>query len=369
MSGNLVSSDYQTILMGSRPLLDVRAPVEFAKGAFPHSSNIPLLSDEARHRVGIEYKEAGQESAIELGAKLLPEPARELLIKAWADFLNKNPDSYLYCFRGGLRSRISQQWLQEAGYDVPVVAGGYKALRQYLVESLRSLCESRSYCLIGGRTGSGKTRVLNQLPNSVDLEARAMHRGSSFGRLVVPQPSNIDFENVVTIDLIKLDKQADDVIFLEDEARMIGSACIPYPLRQQMQQAPVVVLETSLDERVSIAIEDYVVDLLERYQLAYGAVDGFNRYANYHRDSLKRVQKRFGGERYNQALLLLNKALSTHELNGETHDYYDFIKTILTEYYDPMYDYQTAKKQQRIVFRGNAEAILDWSQQVELSVG
>ena len=59
--------------------MDVRAPVEFAKGAFPRSVNLPLMSDEERHLVGIRYKESGQDSAIELGAELLTPAIRCLL--------------------------------------------------------------------------------------------------------------------------------------------------------------------------------------------------------------------------------------------------------------------------------------------------
>lgn len=36
--------------------------------------------------------------------------------------------------------------------------------------------------LIGGCTGSGKTLLVQQQPNGVDLEGLARHRGSAFGR-------------------------------------------------------------------------------------------------------------------------------------------------------------------------------------------
>jgi len=42
--------------------------------------------------------------------------------------------------------------------------------------------------ILGGRTGSGKTRVLKQLDNSIDLEGLANHRGSAFGPTATPQP-------------------------------------------------------------------------------------------------------------------------------------------------------------------------------------
>ncbi|CAN0532480.1 unnamed protein product, partial [Scytosiphon promiscuus] len=33
--------DYAGLFLGDTPLLDVRAPVEFAKGAFPAATNLP----------------------------------------------------------------------------------------------------------------------------------------------------------------------------------------------------------------------------------------------------------------------------------------------------------------------------------------
>jgi len=306
------SDDYAQILASGTQLLDVRAPVEFAKGAFPGSQNIPLLDDETRHLIGIEYKHAGQQSAIDLGAKLLPEAARKALVQRWLGFVEANPNGYLYCFRGGLRSRITQRWLSDAGHDYRLIKGGYKALRQFLIQTLQTQCEQLPFCLIGGRTGTGKTRLLNQIPNSIDLEGLARHRGSSFGRLVVAQPTNIDFENAVAIELLKLSALPRQFTYLEDEARMIGSVCIPAPMREQTQAAPVAILEAPLELRVYYAVEDYVIDLLKRYVENYGEVAGFNAFADYHRESLGRVQKRFGGVRYKQALGLLEQALQTH---------------------------------------------------------
>jgi len=361
MSSEFASDDYANILLSSAALLDVRAPIEFSKGAFPGAVNIPLLDDEARHQVGVRYKEAGQQSAIDLGAKLLPEPARIALVKRWLEFANTNPTAHLYCFRGGLRSRISQQLLRDVGCELPVVTGGYKALRNFLITSLQEHCDAMQFCLIGGRTGTGKTRLLNLLPQSVDLEGLACHRGSSFGRMVVDQPSNIDFEHAITLALMRLAKQAASLVYLEDEARMIGSTCIPEVLRNQTQSAPVAILEAPLETRVRIGVEDYVVDLLARYRRHYGEVAGFNAFADYHRASLQRVQKRLGGVRYKQAMALLNKALATHASKDETIDYHVFIEMILTDYYDPMYDYQLKAKQDRIVFSGDAKAVLSWT--------
>ena len=64
------TGDYRQLFLQDVPLLDVRAPVEFNRGAFPNATNVPLLDDRQREQIGIRYKHAGQEEAIRLGLEL-----------------------------------------------------------------------------------------------------------------------------------------------------------------------------------------------------------------------------------------------------------------------------------------------------------
>ena len=99
------TNDYQKIFLEDRPLMDVRAPVEFDKGAFPNSQNIPILDDLQREAIGTCYKQDGQDAAIALGLQLVIPDLREQRLEKWTQFVKVNPQGYLYCFRGGLRSR------------------------------------------------------------------------------------------------------------------------------------------------------------------------------------------------------------------------------------------------------------------------
>src|SRR3990167_71436 len=51
-------------------LLDVRAPIEFVRGSVPNATNLPILADGEREKVGIQYKTRGQQAAIDLGESL-----------------------------------------------------------------------------------------------------------------------------------------------------------------------------------------------------------------------------------------------------------------------------------------------------------
>ena len=365
--------DFRALFLDGKPLLDVRAPVEFARGAFPGAVNRPLLSDEERHEVGVRYKRAGQEAAIALGAELLDEAERARRTAGWRAFAEAHPDGALYCFRGGLRSRIAQAWLAEAGAELPLVKGGYKALRGWLIETLAGLCERLDLRLVGGRTGVGKTLLLHRLGRSVDLEGIARHRGSSFGALAEPQPGNIDFENRVTIELLRLEAGREEPsadgsperrpperrpIWLEDEARLIGRVCMPEVLVEAMRRAPIEILEVSLATRVANCMDDYVDDLLARHREAHGEAAGFAAYAAHHRGSLERIRKRLGGDNHRLASERLETALAAHRERGDTSAYVPFIELLLERYYDPMYDYQLEAKRERVVFGGSADDIV-----------
>ncbi|MCG8415865.1 MAG: tRNA 2-selenouridine(34) synthase MnmH, partial [Pseudomonadales bacterium] len=239
MSDLIQAGEFATLFQNQTPLLDVRAPVEFKRGAFPNTINHPLLNDDERQAVGRRYREQGREAAIALGQELVAGEVKAARVRAWKDYVQNHPNCALYCFRGGLRSSIAQQWLAAEGIHVPRIAGGYKALRRSLIEHVQRLASDDNLVVIAGKTGSGKTHLLNSLPNSLDLEGFAQHRGSAFGRRAQGQPSQIDFENRLAIRLLDLNWQDTQRVAVEDESRAIGSLSVPLVLHQRMCEAPI----------------------------------------------------------------------------------------------------------------------------------
>ena len=140
------------------------------------------MSDEERRQVGICYKEQGQEQAIKKGRELVPPALQAQRVAAWRRYKQENPDACLYCFRGGLRSRITQQWLAEIGVEIDYVEGGYKTMRQFLVDRMTSDVNRANLMVITGKTGVGKTRLINRIHHSLDLEGLAPAPGFQFWR-------------------------------------------------------------------------------------------------------------------------------------------------------------------------------------------
>ncbi len=360
MAGRPDSGNYRELLLAEVPMMDMRAPAEFARGAFPQSHSLPLMSDRERALVGTCYKQQGQAAAIALGHQLVSGELRRQRLAGWLDFARRHPEGYLYCFRGGLRSQTVQRWLAEAGVDYPLVTGGYKALRQFLLTSLEQMPGELSLRLVSGRTGTGKTRVIAALARSVDLEGRAGHRGSAFGQLPTGQPSQISFENALAVDFLRLADSGDRPVYVEDEGRIIGSLYLPSVLRETMGSAPYVLIEESLEERVNMVLSDYIVDLGRRFTALEGDAGPARHRARLAAD-LYRIRKRLGGARYQQLAKLLESAFDQQWRSGDSAPHRQWIECLLTGYYDPMYDYQLSQRRGELLFRGSRGEVLAWA--------
>lgn len=345
------SADFRAIIRNKKPLIDVRAPIEFAKGAFNQSINYPLMNNDERAKVGICYKNNGQAAAISLGNRLVTGESKARRLAQWKKFAQANPQGYLYCFRGGLRSKTVQRWLAESGINYPLLIGGYKALRQFLLNELSQIA-LHPITILAGNTGSGKTPFLANFANSLDLEAAAGHRGSSFGSFVSAQSSQINFENKLAEQYIVGDYNLTQTLILEDEGRLIGSVHLPASLRQAMELASIVVIEESLDYRLEQIYQEYIIKMTRQFQTTYGVEQGFIAFSTYLTQGLYKVKKRLGTERYGQLQTIQAKAL-VRQKNGQQHYHLDWLKPLLSEYYDPMYQYQLGLKSERVIFRGN----------------
>ena len=356
------SDTYTELFVNNSPLMDVRAPIEYKRGAFPAAKNLPIMDDHQRELIGTCYKHHGQDKAIEKGNELIQGEIREARIVNWIKFAKQHPDGSLYCFRGGLRSRIAQQWMHESGIDFPIIQGGFKALRTFLLNELENEAKLCTFRLVGGKTGCGKTTLVNSLEHGIDLEAAAYHRGSSFGRHAKEQNNQINFENILAIDFLKLRYKNIQNITIEDEARTIGKVGLPKALFEKMRQSPIVVIEDPYSERIERLVQEYVVDMYAEFENIENENKGFKSFSNYLLDSLERIQKRLGSARYGGIRKTMQDALSIQAKSGDITKHYDWLSTILENYYDPMYEDQLKKRKKFICFRGDYQACKEYLQ-------
>ncbi len=359
MSNELTQiDDFTELFVNDTPLIDTRAPVEFEQGAFPHTQSLPLMSDSEREAVGTCYKNKGQEEAIKLGHELVHGEVKQARLDAWLKFIKNNPNGALYCFRGGLRSQITQQWIYEAfSINYPRIKGGYKALRRFLIDETDRIMNQITPIIIGGKTGCGKTLLLNQLKDKIDLEGLANHRGSAFGNTATPQPTQINFENSLAIELIK--KKQHPYLVFEDEGSNVGTVHIPESVQGKTSQAELILLEASIEQRLKVSMDAYVINMHKDFA-EQNSKTGFELFSNYWLTSLKKIQKRLGLERYKSMHELVTSALNQYQSQNSVDGFYPVIEQLLIDYYDPMYNYQIHKKSDRIIFKGNTNEVLDY---------
>ncbi|TFH84969.1 tRNA 2-selenouridine(34) synthase MnmH [Billgrantia azerbaijanica] len=367
MSLPLVEPDL-ALLREGRVLIDVRAPVEYAQGALPGALNLPLMDDEERRAVGIAYKQRGQQAAIALGETLVSGGIKAARVAAWQRLVADHPEAIIYCFRGGLRSQIAQEWLAAAGVMRPRIRGGWKAMRQALCARIDAAA-GQPLLVVGGLTGCAKTALIEALDNGLDLEGCARHKGSAFGRHPLPAPSQIDFEHAMGHRLLSLPGP----LVVEDESRHIGSANVPLTFWHAMQQAPRLRVEMPLDWRLAQIQKDYIDDLWAVHRQQFGDWLGWALMRKQLATALSRLRKRLGGARLARLSRLQALAFREHERgNPQAHE--AWLAPLLTEYYDPMYRYQLEKRDPgRFLHVGDWESCLaaarEWSAEAARKVG
>ncbi|MBD2724426.1 tRNA 2-selenouridine(34) synthase MnmH [Hymenobacter armeniacus] len=297
------------------PILDVRAPIEFAQGHVPGALNLPLFTDEERARIGTAYKQVSQEHAVHLGLEFFG-PKMSAMVKQ-AKKLAPGKEVRLHCWRGGMRSGAVLWLLELAGFKVHLLDKGYKDYRRAVLASFE---EPRAWRVLGGLTGSGKTDVLHALAAEphrqpvLDLEGMAHHKGSAFGAIGQPaQPTQEQFENNLAAAL--LDLPTDAPVWVEDESRQIGRLTIPAPLFEQLRTSPRWVLEVPRAARVA------------KLAAEYGAENPVELAA-----AIERLHKRLGG-------LATQQALAAVEAGNFAH-----MVELVLDYYDKTYTYGLAQR-------------------------
>lgn len=241
-------------------LIDARSPAEYAQDRLPGAVNWPSLNDEERAQVGTEYKQVSAFEARKRGAAMVARNIARHLDREMPG-LGRDWKPLVYCWRGGQRSGALALVLSQIGFEVRVLQGGYRAFRQHVVSALEQASQGLRFEVLCGKTGSGKSRLLQALERAgaqvLDLEALACHRGSVLGALPgTPQPSQKRFETLLWQALSTLDRERP--VFVESESRLVGQLRLPPFLLDHIRASPCWRIEMPLQARVALLKEDYV---------------------------------------------------------------------------------------------------------------
>ena len=244
-------------------LFDVRSPSEYNHAHIPGAKSLPIFSDDERKIVGTLYKQESREKAIKIGLEIFGKKTVQLLEYADSILLQNTivtKEITIYCWRGGMRSS-AMAWLFDLyGYKVNLIIGGYKSYRIWALQQFENEYQLN---IISGYTGSNKTGIIHELKKQnepvIDLEKLAEHKGSAFGNLdLVPQPSQEYFENMLALELFKLNlNYPKKSIWLEDESQRIGQVNIPTSFFKLMRSSPILFITVPFELRLNHIIEGY----------------------------------------------------------------------------------------------------------------
>lgn len=295
-------------------IIDVRSPKEYQHAHIPGAKNLPLFDDTERAIVGITYKQEGREQAIIKGLDIVG-PKMAAMVTEIKSLVQEDTKIILHCWRGGMRSKSVATLFSFCGIPTEVIKGGYKAYRRQ-VQKL--FAQKFDFFILGGRTGSAKTKILQALNTKqeqvIDLEKLANHKGSAFGDLgEKPQPSTEMFENLFFEELRNLNSEKR--IWLEDESHLIGTVFIPESIWQQMRVAPVIYCNFPMDERIKFLVDTY---------------GNFNKEGVIH--AVNKIAKRLGGQHAKAALEYY-----------EGGNLFEATKIVLV-YYDKSYNYGLSQR-------------------------
>lgn len=294
-------------------IIDTRSPAEWAHDHLPGAISCPVLNDAERVTVGTLYKQSSSFEAKKVGAALVARNIATHLDTIFRD-KPKNWRPLIYCWRGGSRSGAMTHILRQVGWDAVQLEGGYKQWRAQVVRDLAVLPAPFRFVAICGRTGSGKSRLIEALGQAghqaLDLEALAAHKGSVLGDLPgAPQPSQKAFETSIWSALVAFDPARP--VYVEAESKKIGLLRVPDTLIAAMWEGDCVELVTDRSLRIPLLCDEYAHLIADPVHLAAKL------------SCLKRLHP---GERIEQWMSHVQAA------RWET-----LVAELLTDHYDPLY--------------------------------
>jgi tRNA 2-selenouridine synthase len=130
-------------------------------------------------------------------------------------------------------------------------------------------------------------------------------------------------------------------IIVEDESATLGKIAIPRRFFHHMRQSPILVLEVPLEQRIRNIFESYVKGNSEEFFLS----------------SLEKIKKSLGGVNYERIRGEMKEAFAK---TAEVSHHEVWIRSLLVDYYDPMYMRDISRQGPLLLKRGTAEELISY---------
>ncbi len=149
-------------------------------------------------------------------------------------------------------------WLQcQSEMDIYIYKGGYQGL---IREANQFFKRELKYVMLCGKTGTGKTEILQSLKKKgaqvLNLERIARHKGSGFGNLEGRiQPNQDNFILSIAFELAGFDP--DRTVYIESEKYSLGKNLLPLNLMETASNGRKIWLNPPKETRVQRIVEEY----------------------------------------------------------------------------------------------------------------
>lgn len=300
--------------------IDLRSPSEFQQGTIYGAVNLPILDDEERKMIGTIYKQKSTAVAKIIGIEKVSPKIGDVLKRIEA-YTCLYENVILFCSRGGYRSGPLVRLCNQMKIPVYQLKGGYKSYRKYTLAYFDSIERYHQFIVLHGYTGVGKTIILEKLETygmpCINLEKLAQNSGSVFG-FIGQSKEKITQKQFESMLLNRLIKSNASHLFIESESQRLGSVSIPKSIHQHMVNGTHVLINASMEKRVTNLVNEYADKMNQRM------------------------------EELKKALMDLQQQLGRNKIieytNDLDHGRFDRIVLELTKnYYDPLYKHSIQK--------------------------
>lgn len=302
--------------------VDVRTESEYEEDNIRDAFNMPIFKNNEHNEIGTIYKMQGKHEAIQKGFDYVSYKLKDIYTQS-ATLVEKYDNIVIYCARGGMRSKSVVNLLSSLGVNVYQLEGGYKAYRNYVLDYLKNIMNSKEFIVVHGLTGVGKTDLLKKLEEKeidiIDLEGMAKNSGSAFGFITFDEkpPSQKRFETKI---FEKMFYSKTKFLFIESESKRVGHVSVPNEIYEGIvRDGYHIFLECSLENRVKRLCKDYIYKTDEEH---IGILI----------DCINKFRKRLGNKMVEECIDLLNEG-----------KYEEVVERYLVDYYDPLYMHSVEK--------------------------
>ena len=141
---------------------------------------------------------------------------------------------------------------------------------------------------------------------------------------------------------------------------MIGRMVLMPELHQVINNSPLILIKESAEVRIENTFGEYIRHTALGYAASDEDLNAAHLVFESFRNSLKRITNKLGGQRTAEIMNLINACEIEYNETRGIENNRAWIAQLLTQYYDPMYEYGLKNREGKIIFEGIRSEAFDF---------